>query len=172
MSFLIKDNRLDEWAIHKKAVESQKHINIDARGRVKFRIRPWSVWWFEIGENIGTETGSHFDESRMSTKRPCVVVSNNNFIQESYNKKVVIMPLTSKKPTTLVKHFHYELSSGLYLPVSEIHNKMRYDGLEKDSLVICNDIKTIDTKRLIKAIYPKLHEEDIDGIKMFLGRYF
>ncbi|WP_295022703.1 type II toxin-antitoxin system PemK/MazF family toxin [Sulfurimonas sp.] len=172
MSFLIKDNRLNEWAVRKKAVEAQHHINFDSAGKIKFRIRPWSVWWFEIGENIGTETGSHFDPLQMSTKRPCVVVSNNNFIQESYNTKVVIMPLTSKKPTTRVKHFHFELFSGLYLPVSEISNRMQYDGLEKDSLVICNDIKTIDTKRLIKAIYPKLHQSDIDGIKVFLRRYF
>lgn len=170
MSFLIKDNRLDEWAIRKKVVEAGQHINFDSAGKIKFRIRPWSVWWFEVGENIGTETGSHFNDVKMSSKRPCVIVSNNNFIEASYNKKVVIMPLTSKKPTTVVKHFHYELSSALYVPT--VHNNIHYDGLEKDSLVICNDIKTIDTKRLTEAIYPKLNQTDIDGIKAFLRRYF
>jgi hypothetical protein len=43
VSFLIKDNRLDEWAIRKKSVEVGQHINFDSTGRIKFRIRPWSI---------------------------------------------------------------------------------------------------------------------------------
>jgi mRNA-degrading endonuclease toxin of MazEF toxin-antitoxin module len=159
----------DKWNDIKKVIENKTNINFKKDGSIKFRIRPWSIWWFEVGENIGTETSCHHYNNKISTQRPCVVISTNKFINETYYKKVVILPLTSKKENSKVKHFHYELNSNKYKSIKQ--DNIFYKGLEKDSLVICNDIKTIDTKRLVEPIYKQLNEMDKENIKKFIKRY-
>ena len=172
IDFSLKENRLNNWNEKKKEVQSRININFKDDNVVKFRIQPWSIWWFDIGENIGTETSCHFSQSDISYLRPCIIVSTNNFNKESYHKKVIIMPLTSVKEDAKVKHFHYKLDCNNYKGFFDKKQKLKYIGLEKDSLVICNDIKTIDTKRLYKLIYPSLIEIDINNIKEFVKKYF
>lgn len=48
---------------------------------------------------------------------------------------------------------------------------IKYEGLNKDSLVICNEIKTIDTKRLTQAIYPALLQNDVTNIQTYIKKY-
>jgi len=160
----------DKWNEAKKIIENKTNINFKNDGSVKFRIRPWSIWWFEVGENIGTETSCHHYKNTISTQRPCIVISTNKFNNETYNKKVIILPLTSKKTDAKVKHFHYELLSSSYQAIKQ--DNIFYKGLEKNSLVICNDIKTIDTKRLLECVYPSLNTLDIENIKVFIRKYF
>lgn len=62
VDFTDKNNRLDNWNIHKKDIEKRININHKKDGSIKFRIKPWSIWWFDVGENIGTETGCHFSK--------------------------------------------------------------------------------------------------------------
>lgn len=172
--FTIKNERIDNWSSEKKVVEITTNINLYSNGRRKFTIRPWSVWWFNIGENIGTETGSHFNSSNpsyISHQRPCIVISTNDFNGTfTFNQKVIIVPLTSKKPSTVIRAFHYHLNKDKYNPCSTL-NKVYYKGLDRDSLVICNEIKTIDTKRLVSPLYHRLHDEDIDEIQKFIKKY-
>ncbi|XPV69983.1 MAG: hypothetical protein ACNI25_05255 [Halarcobacter sp.] len=54
MNFEDKDNRLDSWNNKKKQINNRININHKKDGSVKFRIQPWSLWWFEVGENIGS----------------------------------------------------------------------------------------------------------------------
>ena len=150
MNYDDKNNRLDSWNKKKKTIDQRININHKKDGSVKFRIPPWSLWWFEVGENIGSETSCHFSKDKLTTLRPCIVMSSNNFNHATYNKKVIVMPITSKKENGKVKHFHYELKSKDYQSFYDKKHRKKYLGLEKDSLVICNDIKTIDTKRLIE----------------------
>lgn len=82
------------------------------------------------------------------------------------------MPFSSKKDKSKVKHFHYELKAENYIAYFDKKSKIKYSGLSKNSLVICNDIKTIDTKRLAEPIYSELNTIDIDNIKIFIGKYF
>jgi len=166
-----KNNRLDSWNDKKKQINGKININHKKDGSVKFRIQPWSLWWFEVGENIGSETSCHFSKEKLTTIRPCIVISSNNFNHATYNKKVIVMPLTSKKEKTKIKHFHYELKSEVYKSFFDKQKRIKYLGLEKDSLVICNEIKTIDTKRLESLIYPELKAEDIQKIKEFIKKY-
>lgn len=172
VDFTDKNNRLDNWNIHKKDIEKRININHKKDGSIKFRIKPWSIWWFDVGENIGTETGCHFSKEKLTTLRPCVIISTNNFNNASYNKKVMVMPFSSKKDKSKVKHFHYELKAENYIAYFDKKSKIKYSGLSKNSLVICNDIKTIDTKRLAEPIYSELNTIDIDNIKIFIGKYF
>ncbi len=81
------------------------------------------------------------------------------------------MPLTSKKENKKVKHFQYELKATDYQASKDSKNRVQYKGLAKDTLVICNDIKTIDTKRLIEPIYSCLRECDITEVKSFMKKY-
>ena len=171
MSFEDKDNRLDSWNTKKKIIDKRININYKKDGNVKFRIRPWSIWWFEVGENIGSETGCHFNKLNLTTQRPCIVISTNNFNYATYNKKVIVMPLTSVKKDKEVKHFQYKLRAEKYKEFTDKNNKLKYVGLAKDSLVVCNDIKTIDTKRLIEPIYKELDSCDIRNIKKFMAKY-
>lgn len=60
---------------------------------------------------------------------------------------------------------------GYYYASTPFLININYLGLEKDSLVICNDIKTIDTKRLVQHIYPQLNKEDIKGIQRLISKY-
>jgi len=170
--FRVKNERLEEWNNIKKNIEVRVNINYKADGQVKFRMKPWSIWWFDVGENIGTETSSHFSKEKMSSQRPCIIISTNNFHSASYNKKVMIMPLTSKKEKTKIKHFHYELEADNYKAYIDKKSHIKYSGLLKNSLVICNDIKTIDTKRIIEPIYGELSKGDIEKIKTFVSKYF
>jgi mRNA-degrading endonuclease toxin of MazEF toxin-antitoxin module len=172
VDFNIKNNRLDSWNIKKKTIQNKVSLTHNKNGSVKFRIKPWSIWWFNIGENIGTETGCHFTEDKISHHRPCIIISTNNFNNGSSHKKVMIMPLTSKKENTAVRHFHYELDCNNYQKYYDSSKRIKYLGLDKNSLVICNDIKTIDTKRLESFIYPELEEDDITNIKEFISKYF
>jgi len=171
--FRLKNDRLENWTQEKKVVEGRLNINFKEEKKIKYRIQPWSVWWFDIGENVGTETGGHVytDPEKVSHKRPCIVISTNNFQNASFNAKVVIMPLTSKKAHTKIRHFHFELDHTKYRGFYDRRKHIRYEGLNKQSLVICNEIKTIDTKRLTQAIYPVLKEEDITDIQSFIKRY-
>lgn len=175
--FRIKDDRLVNWTDEKKIVENRLNINfrinVNQETEIKYRITPWSVWWFDIGENVGTETGGHVytDPSKISHKRPCIVISTNKFHNESFNAKVVIMPLTSKKAFTKIRHFHYELNGKNYQGFFDKNKFIKYEGLNKDSLVICNEIKTIDTKRLTQAIYPALLQNDVTNIQTYIKKY-
>ncbi len=171
MSFENKDNRLDSWNSKKKRINNRININHKKDGSVKFRIPPWSLWWFEVGENIGSETSCHFTKEKLTTLRPCIIISTNNFNHATYNKKVIVMPITSKKKNAVIKHFHYELKCENYKGFFDKQKRIKYLGLEKDSLVICNDIKTIDTKRLESLIYPELKIEDIKEVKEFIKKY-
>ena len=58
----------DKWNEAKKIIENKTNINFKNDGSVKFRIRPWSIWWFEVGENIGTETSCHHYKNTISTQ--------------------------------------------------------------------------------------------------------
>ncbi|XOB63567.1 type II toxin-antitoxin system PemK/MazF family toxin [Campylobacterota bacterium DY0563] len=166
-----KNTRIDIWNNKKKIINEKISINHKKDGSIKFRIQPLSLWWFELGKNIGTETSCHFTNKKLVTLRPYVIISTNNFNHATYNKKVIVMPITSKKDNSKVKHFHYELVSDNYQSFYNKKRNINYLGLEKDSLVICNDIKTIDTKRLVEQIYPVILDKDIDAVQDFLKKY-
>jgi len=172
VDFTIKDTRLEEWSSRKKTINNKIAPTHHTNGNIKFRLKPWSIWWFDVGENIGTETSCHFSEDKISYLRPCIIISTNNFNNGSSHRKAIIMPLSSVKEDTTVRHFHYPLDCNNYKGYYDKSKRIKYLGLDKNSLVICNDIKTIDTKRLVNMVYPELIENDITNIKEFISRYF
>mgnify|MGYP001607482613 CR=1 FL=1 len=68
--------------------------------------------------------------------RPAVIVQND--ISNKYSSTTIIVPFTSKKQTKTY--------------VTNVPILAGESGLKKDSLILCNQIKTIDKSRIIKKI--------------------
>ncbi len=68
--------------------------------------------------------------------RPCVIIQNN--IGNAYSPTTIIAPLTSKI-------FSKEFPTNVYLPKDVSH-------LEKDSMILLNQIKTVDKSRIKKSV--------------------
>ena len=68
--------------------------------------------------------------------RPVLIIQNNTF--NIYSPTTIIAPLSSKKPTKR------------YLTSIEVSK--RDSGLNKDSTILLNQIRTIDKKRIVRKI--------------------
>ena len=68
--------------------------------------------------------------------RPCLIIQNN--YGNKYSPLTIIAPLTSKK-------FSKEFQTNVFLLKED-------SGLDKDSTVLLNQIKTIDKSRITKRI--------------------
>lgn len=108
-----------------------------------------SVYACYLGENIGHE------KSRLEA-RPCVVVSNNRINYKSTN--IIVVPLS--------KEIKYKLNSSNELKY-EWHYVLRhskYDSLRFDSVVQCEDIRSISKARVGRYIC-QLKNDDVDEIR-------
>lgn len=90
------------------------------------QIKRGDIYYVDFGETKGSEQGGI---------RPCVIIQND--IGNKFSPTVIVNCITSqiakaKLPT------HVEISSK--------------SGLKKDSIVLCEQVKTIDKTRLIKYI--------------------
>lgn len=95
--------------------------------------------------------------SEQNGKRLCLVIQNDKGNQNS--PTTIVLPLTSSKKS-------------FYLPTHFFLFKLEYDFLEKDSLVLCEQITTIDKTR-IKVVIGALKEADLimieNSLKVSLG---
>ncbi len=104
------------------------------------------IYLVSLDPTIGSEIGK---------SRPAIVISNN--INNEFADTVTIIPVTSK--TTKVYPF-------------EVLLKMGEAGLTKDSKAKCNQIRTVDKKRLFKflgSINNKKMEEIEKALLIHLG---
>lgn len=96
--------------------------------------------------------------SEINKTRPALVISND--INNKYSSTVTVIPITSK----VEKVFPFEV---LFLPGQS--------GLLKESKAKCNQIRTIDKRRLIKPL-GEISIETIqqveDALRLHLGMYF
>jgi mRNA interferase MazF len=92
-----------------------------------------AIWFVSLKPAVGHEIGK---------TRPALVISNdrNNLFSET----VTVLPITAK----IEKIYPFEV----FLPGEETH-------LPKDSKVKCNQIRTIDKKRLINFVSTLLPEK-------------
>ena len=161
--------RLDEWYIEKKEISHKKEtVNKREVGTVKFDIMPWTIWWFKVGENIGRELGSHVDRNqKFNFNRPCIVISKLKSLKDTDHNIITILPMSTKSDGIgIYKKFIYKLEATKYPKQSRINN-----GLKKDSYVVCHQMKTIDTKRLISQVTTRILDEDIVKIKEKINMY-
>jgi len=74
--------------------------------------------------------------SEQGGTRPCLIIQND--FGNRYSPLTIIAPLTSKR-------FSKEFSTNVFITKQD-------SGLDKDSTVLLNQIKTIDKSRLIKNV--------------------
>lgn len=167
----IKDainTRLDSWHLKKKEIIHKPYpINKNSMQQVVFDIKPWTLWWFESGENIGREIGSHVnDDNTFFFSRPCIIISNVKSLKDTDNNIVTILPMSTKSQGIGInKSYIHKLEKEKYT------KKGKFKGLKVDSYVICHQIKTIDTKRLIQMVHERITEEDIEAIRINIKKY-
>ena len=163
------DDRLDTWHIEKKEISHKKEtVNKTEVGKVKFDIMPWTIWWFKAGENIGRELGSHVNRDQtFNFNRPCIVISKLKSLKDTDHTIVTILPMSTKSDGIGIhKKFIHKLESINYPKKTRINK-----GLKKDSYIVCHQIKTIDTKRLISQVTTRILDEDIVSVKEKMNMY-
>ena len=99
------------------------------------KFRKWSIWRANLDPVIGSEQGK---------SRPVLIISEDD-INELLNI-VNIIPITSRKPERIVYPNEVLLMEGR-------------SGLEKESIALCHQIRTIDKRRLSKK-YGQIADKD------------
>ncbi len=109
----------------------------------------WNIYLVNLDPTIGYEQGK---------TRPVLVISD-----EEVNE---ILPVINILPITSFKQ-------GRKIYPNEVYLKIEQSGLDKDSIVLCYQIRTIDKKRLIKKIGEvpddSVRNEIIDALSFQLG---
>lgn len=109
----------------------------------------WSIWRANLDPVIGSEQGK---------SRPVIIVSEDDI--NTLLNIVNIIPITSRK-------------SGRIIYPNEVLLPAEKNGLEKESIALCHQIRTIDKNRLSKKygqITSKtLQNEIVDAICFQLG---
>lgn len=109
----------------------------------------WSIWKANLDPVVGSEQGK---------SRPVLIISEDDI--NSLLNIVNIIPITSQKPGRII------YPNEVLLPASE-------NLLDKDSIALCHQIRTIDKSRLSKKYgqltSKALKEEIINAICFQLG---
>lgn len=162
------NKRLDDWNEKKKEITNKNNpVNKDGMNKLLFDIKPWTIWWFEAGENVGMEIGTHVDANDSYLfSRPCIVISKVKTQLDSNHSLVTVLPMSTKSEGIGIhkKYLHK-------LEASNYPRERKLKGLTKDSYIIGHQIKTIDTKRLIGQYTKRINEDDISAIRDIMKKY-
>ena len=111
-------------------------------------INRGELWMINLDPTIGHE---------INKRRPGLVIQND--LGNKFSPMTIVLPISSQK---IEKIYPFEV----YL------KQEQKIGLEKDSKVLCNQIRAIDKKRLSKKIgklSEELMEEINNAVKISLG---
>ena len=100
------------------------------------KLKKWNIWRANLDPVVGSEQGK---------SRPVLIISEDD-INELLNI-VNIIPITSRKQNRIVYPNEALLPEGKF-------------GLEKESIALCHQIRTIDKKRLSEK-YGHISDKDI-----------
>jgi mRNA interferase MazF len=113
------------------------------------KFNKWSIWRANLDPVIGSEQGK---------SRPIVIISEDDI--NALLNNVNIIPKTSRKPGRIIYPNEVLLPSEKY-------------GLDRESIALCHQIRTIDKKRLSKKygqISSKvLQDEIVEALCFQLG---
>lgn len=145
-----KYENLLRWTAHKLKLQDKFKRN----DMSSLNVPRGCIYTCYFGENIGRE------KSRLEA-RPCVVISTDGINRKSSN--VVVIPMSKNirykgKSTSELKYsWHYVL------------RKDKYTKLNYDSVVQCEDIRSVSKVRLGKFIC-RIDKEDMNNIKKRLKK--
>ena len=94
---------------------------------VKINVKRWDVVLVNLDPVVGSEQGKI---------RPVLIIQNN--ISNEYSPTTIIAPITSKI-------YSKEFPTNVFLPKKD-------SGLDKDSTILLNQIRTIDKSRISKRL--------------------
>ncbi len=143
------DNKYENmfrWMSNKLRI--QDRFNKNNQSKVKYPRGAIYACYF--GENIGHE------KSRLEA-RPCIVVSNNRINYNATN--IVVIPLTKE-----IKYKNNATKTELKYEWHYVLKKSKYNKLNYDSAIQCEDIRSVSKARLGKYIC-KVDIDDMDEIK-------
>ena len=103
-------------------------------------VWPWQVWWVDFDPQVGREQAG---------QRPAVVVGSA-FACELPNDLVFVVPCTTK-------------DRGLPF-------QPRLESLGKPSFAMCDQLKSISRRRLVKQHSARLDKPEIEAIRFVLRR--
>lgn len=104
------------------------------------KFKKWSIWRANLDPIVGSEQGK---------SRPVLIISEDDV--NALLNIVNIIPITSRKPGRTIYPNEVLLSAGKY-------------GLERESIALCHQIRTIDKQRLSKKyglISSRILQDDI-----------
>lgn len=113
------------------------------------KFEKWSIWRVSLDPVVGSEQGK---------SRPVLVISEDdiNVLLNIVN----VIPITSRKPDREIYPNEVLIPQGKY-------------GMEKDSIALCHQIRTLDKKRLTKKYgqidSEKIRQKIIEAICFQLG---
>lgn len=90
------------------------------------KFKKWSIWRADLDPVIGSEQGK---------TRPVLIISEDDI--NALLNIVNVIPITSRKPNRTIYPNEVLLFAGEF-------------GLEKESIALCHQIRTIDKRRLSK----------------------
>lgn len=111
-------------------------------------INRGEIWMINLDPTIGHE---------INKRRPGLVIQND--LGNKFSPMTIVLPISSQK---IEKIYPFEVSL----------KKEKRIGLEKDSKVLCNQIRAIDKRRLSKKVgklSQELMEEINNALKISLG---
>ncbi len=159
--------------------ESQEYINIGAWLKDKFlyhmrsdynrvkrmQVNYGEIWYCDFGYNIGKEKNKI---------RPIIVISNNKV---NRSEKVVVIAITdadgkldsNNRPAQSSWYLLYSSANG-----ATPENQNAYDFLDKNSVVQCEEIRSVSKARLDanRGCIGKLEDKDMDVIKAKFRKTF
>lgn len=150
MAYMNKYEALYRWSCHKMRLQEKFERN----NQINVKFPRSAIYACYMGVNIGHE------KSRLEA-RPCLFVSTDEINKKSTN--VIIVPLSKEikykkgSTTELAYPWHYVL------------NKSKYNKLNYDSVVQCEDIRCISKSRIGKFI-TKIEPDDMSEIKRRLKK--
>ena len=124
--------------VAKKPIEIEELQNIfDKYERAE--VRRGEIWYVDLGYNAGSE---------QSGVRPCIVLQND--MGNKYSTTIAIAPITDVTHKTFKRRL---------LPTQTIIKKNHVNGFNKDSIVMCEQLKTLDEIKFLSLIGELSSEE-------------
>ena len=151
MAYMNKYEALYRWACHKMRLQEKFERN----NQIGVKYPRGTIYACYMGINIGHE------KSRLEA-RPCLIVSTDEINKKSTN--VIVVPLSKE-----IKYKKGTTTKELAYPWHYILTKSKYDKLNYDSAVQCEDIRCISKSRIGKFI-TKVEPEDMSEINKRLKK--
>ena len=101
------------------------------------------VWYVQLDPTVGHE---------QAKTRPCLIVSTNQF-NHGKSMLTVVVPITSRNR-----------SNPLHVPIEPPEG-----GLVLPSVILCDQIRTVSLKRLIKNSIGRVTDDTLKAVEYLLG---